>query len=47
MGLSLPSVAAPVANYVPAKRVGDMVYCSGQLPMGTARCCARAGWGRR
>jgi enamine deaminase RidA (YjgF/YER057c/UK114 family) len=33
MGLALPAAAAPVANYVPVRRVGDLVYCSGQLPM--------------
>jgi len=32
LGISLPPVAAPVAAYVPAVRVGDMVYTSGQLP---------------
>lgn len=33
MGLALPAVSAPVATYVPAKRVGDLVHCSGQVPM--------------
>ena len=33
MGLELPAALAPLAKYVPAKVVGDMVYCSGQLPM--------------
>lgn len=32
LGLTLPPVAAPVAAYVPAVRVGDLVYSSGQLP---------------
>ena len=32
LGLELPQVAAPVAAYVPAIRVGDVVYSSGQLP---------------
>lgn len=32
MGLSLPVVATPVANYVRWKRVGDVVYLSGQGP---------------
>lgn len=32
LGLELPPVAAPVAAYVPAVRVGDLVYSSGQLP---------------
>ena len=32
LGLELPPVAAPLAAYVPALRVGDLVYSSGQLP---------------
>ena len=32
LGLALPPVAAPVADYVPALRVGDLVWTSGQLP---------------
>lgn len=31
LGIELPAVAAPVANYVPATRSGDTVYISGQL----------------
>ena len=32
LGIELPSVAAPVAAYVPAVVHGDLVYTSGQLP---------------
>ncbi|WP_295644571.1 RidA family protein [uncultured Corynebacterium sp.] len=32
LGIELPSVAAPVAAYVPAVQAGDFVYTSGQLP---------------
>ncbi|MDK8795502.1 RidA family protein [Corynebacterium sp. MSK041] len=32
LGLSLPAVAAPVAAYVPAAKVGNQVWTSGQLP---------------
>lgn len=32
LGLSLPSVAAPVAAYIPAQRIGSEVRTSGQLP---------------
>ncbi|HOB31141.1 MAG TPA: RidA family protein [Bacillota bacterium] len=32
LGLSLPEVPAPVAAYVPAVRVGNWVYVSGQTP---------------
>jgi enamine deaminase RidA (YjgF/YER057c/UK114 family) len=32
MGLTIPEVAKPVAAYVPAIRIGDYVYTSGQIP---------------
>lgn len=32
LGLTLPTVAAPLAAYVPAARSGDLVWTSGQLP---------------
>ncbi|WPO97942.1 RidA family protein [Pseudomonas sp. HR96] len=32
LGLSLPDVPAPVANYLVGKRVGDLLYLSGQGP---------------
>ena len=32
LGLTLPDVPTPVATYVSFKRVGDMVYLSGQGP---------------
>ncbi len=32
LGIELPSVAAPVAAYVPAVRTGNYVWTSGQLP---------------
>jgi enamine deaminase RidA (YjgF/YER057c/UK114 family) len=33
LGLTLPTVAPPVAAYVPAVRTGSYVYTSGQLPL--------------
>jgi len=33
LGLSLSEVPKPVAEYVPAKRVGNLVFCSGQGPV--------------
>lgn len=33
LGLSLPTVAKPLAVYVPAVRTGSYVYTSGQLPI--------------
>ena len=32
LGISLPTVAAPVAAYVPAIQTGNQVWTSGQLP---------------
>lgn len=32
LGIELPTVAAPVAAYIPARVVGDTVRTSGQLP---------------
>ncbi len=33
MGLELPEAPTPVAAYIPAKRVGDLVFVSGQIPL--------------
>jgi len=33
LGLSLPAAAAPVANYVPYRRAGALLFVSGQLPV--------------
>jgi enamine deaminase RidA (YjgF/YER057c/UK114 family) len=33
LGLSLPPAAAPVANYVPFARSGNLLFISGQLPV--------------
>ncbi|MSX17610.1 MAG: RidA family protein, partial [Actinobacteria bacterium] len=33
LGLELPEVAVPVAAYVPAVRIGNLIFTSGQLPM--------------
>ena len=33
LGLGVPDVVPPVAVYVPAVRVGSLVYTAGQLPM--------------
>ncbi len=32
IGLTLPNMAAPMANYVPFKRDGNVIYLSGQGP---------------
>ena len=33
MGLKVPAVAIPVANYAPGIKIGNLIYVSGQLPM--------------
>ena len=32
LGLTLPNAVAPAANYVPARRSGNMIYIAGQVP---------------
>jgi enamine deaminase RidA (YjgF/YER057c/UK114 family) len=32
--LALPAATTPIANYVPTVRTGNLLVCSGQLPMG-------------
>lgn len=34
LGLTLPEVPAPVANYVPYRFVGSLLFLSGQVPRG-------------
>ncbi len=45
LGISLPSVSAPVGSYVPAKKAGSLVFTSGQLPFrnGTLTCTGKVG----
>ncbi|MSO97617.1 MAG: RidA family protein [Rhodospirillaceae bacterium] len=33
LGIALPTAAAPIANYVPAVRSGNLLFISGQLPL--------------
>jgi enamine deaminase RidA (YjgF/YER057c/UK114 family) len=33
MGIELPEVPKPVANYIPAKRTGNLIYVAGQIPL--------------
>jgi enamine deaminase RidA (YjgF/YER057c/UK114 family) len=37
MGLRLPTATPPIAEYVPGKRVGDIVYISGHGPIQNGR----------
>ena len=32
LGLALPEVSAPVANYIPAVRTGNLLFVAGQVP---------------
>ncbi len=45
LGLQLPSAPAPVANYVPYVRTGNLVFVSGQLPLenGSVKYVGRVG----
>jgi enamine deaminase RidA (YjgF/YER057c/UK114 family) len=40
LGLTLPAVPMPLAAYLPAVRVGDLIYSSGQLPIEDGRLLA-------
>lgn len=33
LGIELPEVPIPVANYIPAKRTGNLIYIAGQIPV--------------
>jgi enamine deaminase RidA (YjgF/YER057c/UK114 family) len=33
LGITLPPVSGPFGSYIPAKRVGHLIYVAGQLPM--------------
>ncbi|MFQ5795398.1 MAG: RidA family protein [Candidatus Bipolaricaulia bacterium] len=37
LGLEIPPVPKPVAAYIPALQVGNLVFCSGQGPMADGR----------
>jgi enamine deaminase RidA (YjgF/YER057c/UK114 family) len=45
-GLRLPPAAASVANYVPAVRVGDLIFISGQICFGEGGTIAPAHRGK-
>lgn len=46
LGLVLPPVSTPVAAYVPAQRVGSLVFVSGQIPFKDGRAIATGIVGR-
>jgi len=37
LGIALPDTVTPLAEYVPAKQVGDIIYVSGQGPLKDGR----------
>ena len=41
LGITLPSVPAPAAQFVPAKQVGNLLYISGQLPFANGELISR------
>jgi len=47
LGLTLPEVSSPVGTYVPAKRHGDLIYTSGQLPLVDGALLAHGSVGQR
>lgn len=49
LGLTLPPAPRPVAAYIPAKRHGDVLYLSGQIPLkdGAVAITGRVGFERR
>ncbi|MBI5854757.1 MAG: RidA family protein [Nitrospirae bacterium] len=46
LGLTLPMAPKPVANYVPAVRVGELLFLSGVLPMRDGKLQAQGKLGR-
>lgn len=46
LGIVLPSPVAPVANYVPSVRLGQILLISGQLPVGADGKIAQAHIGK-
>ncbi len=41
LGLTLPAVAKPIAAYVPARRLGNLIWTSGQLPSRSGELLAK------
>ena len=37
LGIALPSLPSPIANYVPAKRVGNLIFTAGQVSVAGGR----------
>lgn len=41
LGITLPTPAKPVAAYIPARRAGNLLYISGQIPMKDGQMIAK------
>ncbi len=41
LGLTLPTPAKPVAAYIPSRRVGNLLYISGQIPSKDGKLIAK------
>lgn len=46
LGLHLPTVAKPIASYIPGTRTGNLVFCSGQLNFRDGKLTATGKVGR-
>lgn len=46
LGIELPTVSAPLAAYVPTRRMGNVLYISGQGPIVDGKVVARGKLGR-
>ena len=46
LGVTLPTAAAPAANYVPYCRTGDLLFTAGQLPLRDGKMVAAGLLGR-
>jgi enamine deaminase RidA (YjgF/YER057c/UK114 family) len=46
LGLTLPETPRPVANYVPAVQVGNLVFVSGQVPTVASQLLSKGKLGR-
>ncbi|MCC7388209.1 MAG: RidA family protein [Phycisphaerales bacterium] len=40
LGIELPPAPAPVAAYIPARRAGDLLFVSGQIPVAAGKVLA-------
>ena len=46
LGFSIPAAPKPLASYIPAIRIGDLVFTAGQLPMKDGRLAYKGKLGK-